>query len=253
MLKERIKNRKGQSIVVVVDLADNSKGVAFIEHGLGGYKEQEHVVAMADAFFGKGYSTVLFDTTNSFGESDGNYEDATTTNYYEDLEDVIEWASKQEWYQEPFILAGHSTGSMCAMLYAEKYPEKIKSLAPISCAINDNLKEKLEHDESLKEWRENGIKETTGYDGRKKRLKWSFMEDTAKYDPLEGADVLTMPVLLVVGSEDTSTPLEYQEQVKESVNGKVELHIIEGAAHTFRGEKELNELKMIIGNWLESL
>jgi hypothetical protein len=35
---------------------------------------------------------VLFDTTHSFGESGGNYEDATTTQYYQDLEDVISWA-----------------------------------------------------------------------------------------------------------------------------------------------------------------
>lgn len=253
MLKETISNRKGQKISVVVDLVKNSIGLVFVMHGLSGYKEQPHIATIAKTFVNSRYTAIRFDTTNSYGESDGKYEDATTTNYYEDLEDVIKWAGEQEWYEEPFILAGHSLGSMCIMLYAEKYPKKIKALAPISCAINDNLKEKLHFDESLRAWRENGVKETISHSGKNKRLKWGFMEDAVKYDPLLKAGVLTMPVLLVVGSKDTSTPLEYQKRIKEKVRGKVELHVIEGAEHTFRREKELGELRFIIDNWLKLL
>ena len=183
MSKEFIKNRKGQKVAVLIEQNKNSKGLVFIMHGLSGYKEQPHIEVMAEAFKGNCYTTVRFDTTNSFGESDGQYEDATTTNYYEDLEDLIAWSSKQTWYEEPFVLVGHSSGSMCILLYAEKYPKKIKALAPISCAINDNLKEKLYRDESLKDWREKGIKESTSYSGKLKRLKWNFMVDAANHDP----------------------------------------------------------------------
>ncbi|MBT4335499.1 hypothetical protein HOD65_03435, partial [bacterium] len=108
-----IKNRKGQGIVVLLEIAPDQKGLAFVMHGLGGYKEQPHVEVFAKAFLDNNYSVIRFDTTNTFGESDGNYEDATISNYYEDLEDVIEWAKNQEWYQEPFCLAGHSLGGIC--------------------------------------------------------------------------------------------------------------------------------------------
>src|SRR5260221_6400320 len=99
MDKVFIKNRKGQKIAVIVEQPNGqTKGLAFVMHGLGGFKEQPHIQVMAEAFLDNGYRVVRFDATNSFGESEGKYEDATTTNYYEDLEDVINWSKKQSWY-----------------------------------------------------------------------------------------------------------------------------------------------------------
>lgn len=89
-----IKNRKKQNVSVVVETLKKQQGLVFVMHGLGGFKEQDHIKTFADAFKEEGFTVVRFDTTNTFGESDGNYEDATTTNYYEDLEDVISWAKK---------------------------------------------------------------------------------------------------------------------------------------------------------------
>ena len=252
-MKETIKNRHGKKIICLIEKSNNQKNLVFIMHGLSGYKEQPHIQKIAEAFKENNYTVIRFDTTNSFGESDGKYEDATVTNYYEDLEDVINWAKNQPWYQEPFVLAGHSLGSMCILLYAEKFPEKIKALAPISSAINDNLKEKIRTDKNLKEWREKGIKESISYSGKVKRLKWAYMIDAANYDPLEKANLLVMPILLIVGEKDTSTPLEYQLRIKNKVKGKTELHIIKNAEHTFREKKELEELKSIFNNWIKSL
>jgi len=93
--KTFIKNRKDQKIAVLIEKPEHPKGLVFVMHGLSGFKEQPHIEAYANAFFENGYTAIRFDTTNTFGESDGNYEDATTTNYYEDLEDVINWAKSQ--------------------------------------------------------------------------------------------------------------------------------------------------------------
>lgn len=89
MEKIFIQNRKDQKISVIVEKAEDQKGLAFVMHGLGGFKEQPHIQTFADAFKEDGFTVVRFDTTNTFGESDGNYEDATVTNYYEDLEDRV--------------------------------------------------------------------------------------------------------------------------------------------------------------------
>src|SRR3989344_7367385 len=140
-MKIFIKNRNDKKIAVVVDKNQKSKGLAFVMHGLGGFKEQKHIQTFADAFREKGFIVIRFDTTNTLGESDGAYEDATVTNYYEDLEDVIGWASGQRWYQEPFYLAGHSLGGLSVALYAEKYPEKVKGLIPISTVVSGKLSE----------------------------------------------------------------------------------------------------------------
>lgn len=126
-------------MVAIVEESLASQGLAFVMHGLGGFKEQPHIRVMAEAFKQKGLTVVTFDTTNSIGESDGKYEDATTTNYYEDLEDVIVWASRQPWYKKPFYLAGHSLGGICTALFSEKYPDKVKALAPISTVVSGKL------------------------------------------------------------------------------------------------------------------
>jgi pimeloyl-ACP methyl ester carboxylesterase len=256
MLKEFIKNRKDQKIAVATDIAKPQRGLAFIMHGLGGFKGQPHLVAMAEAFRENGYTAVLFDTTNTFGESEGNYEDATTTNYYEDLEDVIGWAEGQSWYSEPFFMAGHSLGGICITLFAEKYPEKIKALAPISTVVSGRLSlETSDHKDSWQQWKKVGYEErqSASKPGVIKRLRWSHMEDRFKYDLLPEVNRLTMPVLLIVGENDSTTPLEHQKILYNALSGPKELHIIKGARHTFREENHLKELKDIFVNWLKNL
>jgi pimeloyl-ACP methyl ester carboxylesterase len=255
MQKLFIKNRKGQKVAVIEEETKNAKGLAFVMHGLGGFKEQPHVATFAKAFLEKGFTAVRFDTTNSIGESDGKYEDATTTNYYEDLEDVIEWAGKQKWYKEPFWLVGHSLGGICTALYAQKYPNKVEALAPISTVVSGKLSEEAHSKAEMTDWQKTGwqIEESHSRPGLIKKLKWSHMEDRLKYNILNDVDKLTMPVLMIVGDQDDSTPLKHQEILFKVLPGKKELHIIRGAPHTFREVKYLEEIKEIFLKWIENI
>lgn len=256
-----IENRKGQRMAVLIEKPENPKGLAFVMHGLGGFKEQSHIQTFAEAFLDNSYTVVRFDTTNTFGESEGDYEDATTTNYYEDLEDIIEWAKSQEWYQEPFCLAGHSLGSICIALYAEKYPERVKALAPISTVVSGKLRtESPAHKRYAEEWERIGWREqpSESIPGTVKRLKWSHIEDGLKYDLLPDAHKLTMPVLLIVGERDDGTPPEHQRLLYEKLPGKKEIHIIKDVDHNFRSGGELNEpvlkeIKDFFDKWIKSL
>lgn len=257
MQKLFIKNRKDQNICVLVDETKNQKGLAFVMHGLSGYKEEPHIIVFAEAFKEKGFTVVRFDTTNTFGESDGKYEDATATNYYEDLEDVITWAHGQPWYQEPFVLAGHSFGGLCVTLFAEKYPEKVLALAPISTVISGHLsmQTKKYSKEMVGEWRRTGWFEEKSVSRPSdiKRLPWSHMEDRLKYDTLPQAIKLTMPVLMIVGELDTSTPPEQQKMLYDTLLGKKEFHIIKNSHHVFQGEEHLREIKDLFLQWIDNL
>ena len=71
MEKLIIKNRKDQKIVVVLEKQENQKGLVFVMHGLGGFKEQPHVQTFKESFHEEGFTTILFDSTNTLGESDG--------------------------------------------------------------------------------------------------------------------------------------------------------------------------------------
>lgn len=250
-----IKNRKGQKMAVMVEKVPDQKGLAFVMHGLGGNKEQNHIATFAKAFQEKGFTVVRFDTTNTFGESDGNYENATITNYYEDLGDVIEWAKSQSWYQEPFALSGHSLGGICTTLYAENYPTKVLALAPISPVVSGQLRvdaKKRFDPEGIKKWEETGWQEEKGYTEIIKRLPWSHIEDNLKYDLLPYASKLTMPVLLIVGENDTSTPPDQIQKLYDALPEPKEIHIIKGAPHTFRDPAHLKEIHDIFSNWIDS-
>jgi len=255
MPKEIIKNRKGEKVVSLIEESPKQVGLAFVMHGLGGWKEQTHIETFAAAFWEANYTVVRFDTTNSFGESGGEYENATITNYFEDLEDVIVWAGKKEWYQEPFVLASHSLGGICTALYAQKHPEKIKALAPISSVVSGRLSLETYSKKELQDWKKIGWqeRESSSRPGLIKKLKWKHMEDRLKYSLLPDAHKLTMPTLLIVGDQDDRTPLAHQKILYKALSGPKEMHIISGAEHTFREQKHLDEIKEIFNCWIKKL
>lgn len=256
-MKTIITNRHQLHVMTVVEGPEIPGKLAIVMHGLSGNKHGLNVRAIAEAFLEQGYTVVTFDTTHtSGGESDGLLEDATLTGYYQDLEDVINWASNQPWFVKPFVLAGHSFGGICTSLYAQAHPEAIKGLAPISSVVSGELSldtpksdPKRNH---LEQWQRDGGW-TFMEDGRQKRFKWALMEDRLKYSVLPEAGRLTMPVLLVVGSADEPTPPEHEQIFFDALPGPKELHIIDGAAHTFRRPEERAKLKHLIKDWVSSL
>jgi pimeloyl-ACP methyl ester carboxylesterase len=258
-MKTFINNRQEQKVSVVIEGGDDKKKLAFVMHGLGGSKDQEHIRAMVEAFLENDYKVVSFDATNSFGESDGNYEDSTVTKHTADLEDVISWAEKQNWYVEPFILCGHSMGGMAIAEFAEKHPEKVKALAPISTLVTGELsfeahRQNPERLGDPDQWKQAGIRISKSYDGtREKRLKWSHMEDRLTHDILKDVHKLMMPVLLAVGSKDDATPLDHHQILFNELPGLKELHVIEGALHSFYESHEREELKKIISKWVKKV
>lgn len=257
MEKLYIKNRRGVALAVIVASAKPQKGLAFVMHGLGGFKEQEAIVAVADVLHECGYCVVRFDASNSFGESGGTYEDATITNCYEDLEDVIAWAEGQAWYQVPFVLSGHSLGGICTALFAEKYPEKVCALAPLSPVVSGALSVQAaerKNREDLLQWEKTGwkVRENRLRPGEVMRLPWTHMLDRLQYDLLPGVARLSMPVLLIVGERDTSTPPDHVRMLFDALVGPKEFHVIAGAPHTIREQKHLAEIKNLFLQWIDT-
>jgi len=253
-MKTFVTNRDGNKIATVVEGPAVKGKLAFVMHGLSGSKDRHTVRLVAEAFLENGYTVVTWDAVNTYGESiGGKPEDATTTDHYEDLEDVIKWSSTQDWYSEPFVLAGHSLGGIGTALFAEKYPEKVSALAPLSTVVSGKLKLQTK-DSDFEKWKRDGVRVEMSHDGlRKKVLKWNHMVDALKYDLLDNVDKLTMPVLLVVGENDTSTPIAHQQILFDKLPGRKEIHIIKGAEHSFYEPNEQIELKQIVKDWIATL
>ncbi|HAS80451.1 MAG: hypothetical protein UR25_C0001G0054 [Candidatus Nomurabacteria bacterium GW2011_GWE1_32_28] len=260
MQKFEIKNRKGLNIVINVSVPEVSKGISFLLHGLGGFKEQDHIKALESVLFENNYIVINFDATNSIGESEGKYENTTMQNHYEDLFDVISWAKKQEWYKEPFIIAGHSLGGFAVAKYAEEYPKEVKALFPYAAVFSgeDNVKTSYRlRSEEINKWKETGWthRKSNSKPGTEMKLPWSHIEERLKHNLKTKAGEITMPILFVVGENDTSCPPDDQRKFYDLLpkNTEKEFYIIKEAPHTFHDLEHLNQLKIIFNNWLKKL
>jgi len=253
-----IKNRNNLNVRVCIDTPaldekTSQKGLAFIMPGLGSHHGKSKFREIAKTLTTHGFAVVSFDPTNSFGESDGDYADATFTNYYEDLEDVIEWSRDNQYYKEPFILIGHSLGGMGVTLYTEKYPSRVLAVAPLAATISGKLSIEARTKEEIEKWQTLGYQEKKRSNGEIKTLKWSHMEDRMKYDNLLDAGKIKVPVLMVVGENDTSTPPKHQQLLFDAigtVGENKELHIIAGADHEMNSLEAEKKLLELFENWL---
>lgn len=253
--KFKIFNKEQQKIIVQVE-NPSGENLAFIAHGLGGFKEQPHIQVFAETFLKHNFVVIRWDATNSMGESDGEMEDATLTNYYSDLKSILNWAKQQKWYKEPFTLAGHSLGSACCIMFAGEYPRKIKALAPISVFLSgkaylDGLGVK-----EVNQWKKKGylLQKSKSRPGLIKKLNWTLAEDMLKYNLFDVAEKISAPTLLIVGSKDKGTPPKTQQTFYNNLSTKKkELHFIEQAGHTFRDPEHLKEIKEIFNKWIISL
>jgi len=114
------------------------------------------------------------------------------------------------------------------------------------------IKEFISNTQELEEWKRTGWKVYKSHSkpGVIRKLNWTAMEDRLKYNLLEKANKLTMPVLLIVGDKDTKTPPEHQKILFKNLPGKKELHIIKGSPHTFTAKEHLKEVKGILNKWI---
>lgn len=254
-MKFDVKNRLGLNVVCEFKENPLKKGLVFVMHGLGGFKEQKHVRTFANAFFDSGFSVVLFDCTNSFGQSEGEYENATLTNYFNDLEDVISYCKTQDWFITPFYLVGHSLGGISTILYTLKNSNDVKGLAPISTVVSGKLVLETGFEGDIENWEKTGIlvRESETIPSRTYSLKWNHVVDRLKYDVLFDANKIKCPVLMIVGENDVPTPVNHQKMFYDELVCDKEFHIIKEAPHTFREKEHLDEIYEIFKDWIKKV
>lgn len=252
MKKFFIKNNKWQNISVIVENEHGKWELIFITHWLWDDKNSSHIIQYTKPFLTNDFVVVRFDTTNTFWESDGNFEDATLTNYYEDLKDVIEWASYQYFYKEKFILLWHSLWAISSALYSQEYSYKILSLILISSPINYELSAFTYSHNVLQKWGDSGFLIENWGDFVVK-LKWGYMEDKKKYNLLKNPEKFTMPVLIISWENDHVTPYNHQKIFFDAIKSYKQIHIIKNWPHTFTSKKHFDEIKILLDEWISNL
>ncbi len=258
MIKIELRNRKNQKIIGVLEKPEGDIiGTSILEHGWGGSKERPTMQALKRGFLDSGFQTFNFDATNSFNESDGDFEKSTMQLHYEDFEDVAKWTQKQEWFIGPMALGGHSKGGYAVVRYAEEYSNEVNYVISIAPVVSGKLSfEAHERKEpgGIERWKKEEVIEEVSKNGQTKRKHWFQMEERLAHDLLPKADKLIMPILLIVGSEDTSCPPDHTKILYDKIaSNKKEIKIIDGALHSFQTQDEVEICKTIVRDWLKSL
>ncbi len=260
-IKTSIVNRSGLTLTTYVDAPNQPNGLVFIAHGLGGFANQVHIEAFAQSFLANNYRVVRFDATHSLGESEGELADVTYDTYVSDLEDVIAWAKQQDWFTSPFALCGHSMGAQSTTWFAEHNAQDVSLLLPMAPTINYDLHSSTMPAEFVKQWQQEGYKEmmSRSMPGVVKRMNWTVEESLKKFDILPLAANLTMPVLMIVGSQDNPCPPNHQQIFMEQVGStNKQLTILDGLEHSYRNDatnkydEGIHNVQKIITDWLKT-
>lgn len=240
-------NRDGKGMPATLQTpVGEAQGVVVLLHGVGGWKDQPLLVALASAFAWEGYSTFRFDESNGVNNPDGDFFHETTTQYTRDTEDVFAYLKTQSWYREPVILIGHSMGGLVAAWYAAEHPEDVSRLILTAPAVS---------------WKSmwwawlplalldlvRGHKQMLRIDGKKFRLSPLWWKDFFSFDGYAYARKIMIPTLIISAEKDhtVAKPFEHRGYTKRFA--RAEHSTISWADHDFTGHED--EVIATIKQW----
>ena len=252
----QINNSNNEQICIKLDIPDNASEnkLAFVCHGITGYKEQEVILQIVAALKAQGYKVVTFDCRNSRGESFNNSKCANLTDIVDDLKTVIGWAKKQAFYTSSFVLAGHSLGGSAVLEYAVNDFSLVKALILVSSVFSGrDLLENTQKfaPEFLQCLKNDGvIRSRNGVDCY---LDFSYLQDMQKYDFYKNIKIFQNPVLLITGDKDSSSlpknNLEFYQQIKSYK----EIHILKDCSHIYEKPQNQEDLYKTITAFIDNI
>ncbi len=226
------------------------KPVVVFCHGFKGFKDWGHWSAVALAFARRGFCFVKFnfshngttpDTPTDFSDLEAFGRNTYTRELY-DLTVVLDQITEGAYLPEGesdstrLYLVGHSRGGAIALLQAAR-DSRIKKLS--TWAAVAELDYAWKDPAFVEKWRAQGV--IHAYNGRTKQymplyfdLYRDFQEHREQYDCCRAAASLSVPWLIVHGTEDPAVPVEAAWQL-HACNPSARLALIEGADHVFGG------------------
>ena len=251
----QIKNADNQDIAVEVFKPSDTSGnqLAFIQHGLAADKEHTVVQTLKQAFLDKGYTVVLFDSRFSIGKSFGGVENARLKTFDEDLNTVIGWAETQEFYHQPFALAGHSLGAAAVLVYTYEHPEKVSLTIPVTPVVSgqnweDTCMQNMP--DFCRNWKQNGYYEYKPF-GKPATISYQTVEDAKSYDAKEILPAIKTPVLLVAGEDDKVVNPEAISGLSAYMSSEDKLEIVPHSGHNFENKGNLDDLYNAVSEFIK--
>ena len=219
---DRIRNAAGERLDHALTDGDADLPLVVIGHGVTANKDREWAVALADALGAAGFASLRFSFSGN-GASEGDFRESCPTKEVADLGAVLDRTA--DW---KVTYVGHSMGGAVGVLRASA-DERIGRLVSLAGMVDTAEFARRKFGD---------LEPGRGclWDKPECPLSQGFLDDMEAVGSVErlGAEV-SVPWLLVHGTEDTVVPFEESERIAARASGTVELLAIEGADHVFSG------------------
>ncbi|OHB20892.1 MAG: hypothetical protein A2666_00870 [Parcubacteria group bacterium RIFCSPHIGHO2_01_FULL_47_10b] len=246
----RIASTKGNIFAAIHYPEAPTKQLAILCPGYLDSKDYAHLMGLAGVLCDKGYTVVRFDPTGTW-DSEGDITDYTTTQYLEDIRNVLGYMLKQGSF-ESVLLGGHSRGAMVSILYAAR-DQRISMVVAIMPSSGRWRMRTQEHDK----WKNDGFSISTRdlpHNRNKKRtfrVPYAHLVDRNLYDASVDVKKIHSPVILIAGElDDLVLPSEVQKMY-DNANEPKKYTMIPGIGHDYRFHDD--EIKIVNGVILEQM
>ncbi len=218
---------------------DRSRPVVVVGHGVTGNKDRPWAEALCEGLAAAGASALRFSFAGN-GNSEGEFRECTVSKEVPDLGEVLD-AVEEEGFKS-VVYAGHSMGGAVGVLRAAE-DARIGRLISLAGMVHTAKFAAVEFGDQTPDagcmWEDENCP-----------LSSAFVDDmNAIGDMLHCAEKITVPWLLVHGTEDDVVPIGESREIAARAGANATLVEIPGANHVFSGEGLAPMIKAVT-NWL---
>lgn len=258
MCEAAVRTQQNEVLSVLVEGLENSnqRKLVFIQHGLAANREHPVVNAAKKAFLQNGYVVVTFDSRHSLGKSGQDVQNARLATFAEDLKTVVQWAEAQDFYAEPFAVAGHSLGGASAWTYAIENPERTAYWVGIAPVVGGRAWEKACFENMpafCRDWKSRGAYTYQTPDKKQTALiSYQTLQDAKTFDAAAAAADFKVSALLIGAEKDTVVPPRDVEELYRLLPASKSMAVIKDSTHNFVGSSNQEALTDAIDAFLKS-
>jgi len=206
--------------------ADPVKGTVVALHGYRSNKNK--YLPVASHFVRAGYDFIAVDL-RGHNMSEGDYTGFSYKEKY-DMENLLDYLHGQGWLRGNLILYGHSIGAATALETAVRRKEiKALVLESLFADFRDILPNYIAY--------YTGISPDTIPGGAEDLIFSSVNIPVDSIRPVDRADSLHIPVLLIHGGADKKVPLKHAKLIYSRLHAPKKLIVIDSATHNTLWEK----------------
>jgi dipeptidyl aminopeptidase/acylaminoacyl peptidase len=228
----------------------------FMGHKLGARHGGRLFVKAGRTLAEEGFAVLRFDFRGS-GDSDGEFEDMTTSGEIDDLKAALKFLETVKQIDKKRIgVVGLSLGGTVAICTAAE-DHRIRAVASWSgvAFLEDVFRVNIIGEENYHKLMKNGFYDIVregqpvGY-----RISKKFFMDLKNHNPIQAiAKISPRPVLIIHGTKDVVVPPENAEALYKNAGNPKELRWIEGADHVFMERDKTAEVIAVTTKWFKDV